>query len=141
MTRFVALVEFRDGDYWISIPGVEKAYRLAKRPEEIIAQARTFLDQETMPVAFGGQLIEGEVPPSLDGALTDPSEPFEGARLVVFDWEPPTGYGLEWQVSRRRDTSSRLSRRHVEASQQAPMRVMLPPSPADVDPLRIRTHA
>ena len=73
----------------ISFPGVDKTYRLAKRPEDIIAQARAFLDQEAAPVTTrSGEVIEGEVPPSLDDALTDPHEPFEGAKLVVFDWEP-----------------------------------------------------
>jgi hypothetical protein len=32
--------------------------------------------------------IEGDLPPSLDDALTDPSTPFEGVRLVIFEWEP-----------------------------------------------------
>ena len=92
MTRFVALVESQDGDYWISIPGVEKTYRLAKRPEDILQQARAFLDEQakpiTLPPALGGTVIDGDLPPSLDDALTDPSTPFEGAKLVVLDWEP-----------------------------------------------------
>jgi hypothetical protein len=92
MTRFVALVEFQDGEYWISFPGIDKTYRLAKAPGDIVPQARAFLDEQAKPVmlpaALGGTLVDAELPPSLDDALTDPREPFEGAKLVMFDWEP-----------------------------------------------------
>jgi hypothetical protein len=93
MTRFVALVEFQDGGgYWISFPGIDKTYRLAKTPGDIIPQARAFLDEQAKPIALppalGGGMVDAELPPSLDDALTDPREPFEGAKLVVFDWEP-----------------------------------------------------
>jgi hypothetical protein len=95
VTRYVALVEFQDGEYWISFPGIDKTYRLAKAPGDIIAQARAFLDEQAKPVmlppALGGTLVDPELPPSLDDALTDPVTSFEGARLLVVDWEPPAG--------------------------------------------------
>ena len=95
MTRFVALVEeFQDGEYWISFPGIRQndTALLAKAPGDIVPQARAFLDEQAKPVmlpaALGGTLVDAELPPSLDDALTDPREPFEGAKLVMFDWEP-----------------------------------------------------
>jgi hypothetical protein len=90
MARYVALVEFVDGEYWISVPGIDKAYSLVKRPEDIIPQVRNFLDDYAKPKSLGGMPIEGIQPPSLDDALTDPIIPFEGERLVIFEWEPPT---------------------------------------------------
>ena len=39
MTRYIATVEFQDGNYWISFPGIEKTYRLAKTPADIVPQA------------------------------------------------------------------------------------------------------
>jgi hypothetical protein len=33
----------------------------------------------------------GSLPPaSLDDAITDPSEPFEGVKLVIFEWDEPS---------------------------------------------------
>ena len=93
MTRYIATVEFQDGEYWISFPGIDKTFRLAKTPGDIIPQARAFLDEQAKPVmlpaALGGTLIEPDLPPSLDDAMTDPSGPFEGIRLVILDWDPP----------------------------------------------------
>ena len=34
---------------------------------------------------------DASLPLSLDDAMTDPREPFEGTRLVVFEWEPDEG--------------------------------------------------
>jgi hypothetical protein len=86
MARYIATVEYADGQYWISFPGIQKAGSPAKLPEDIIPHAQAFL---TDRVYYGS-------PPaaSLDDAITDPSEPFEGVNLVVFEWEPPprTGY-------------------------------------------------
>jgi hypothetical protein len=92
MTRFIATVEFQDGEYWISFPGIEKTYRLAKQPEDIVLQARAFLDQQAKPVSVAGTMIDADLPPSLDDALTPgtPIEPFEGVRLVIFEWDPPS---------------------------------------------------
>jgi len=36
----------------------------------------------------------GAPPASLDDALSEPIKPFEGVRLVVFEWDPPAGTGL-----------------------------------------------
>lgn len=85
MPRYIATVEYDAGQYWISFPGIQKAGSHAKRPEDIVPHARNFLNKWT---EFG-------VPPaSLDDAITDPTAPFEGVRLVIFEWEPPprTGY-------------------------------------------------
>ena len=45
MARYIATVEFDDGQYWISFPGIEKAGSHAKRPEEIVPHARRFLNE------------------------------------------------------------------------------------------------
>jgi hypothetical protein len=86
------LSRWSNSRYWISFPGIDKTYRLAKAPGDIVPQARAFLDEQAKPVmlpaALGGTLVDPELPPSLDDALTDPRESFEGAKLVVFDWEP-----------------------------------------------------
>jgi hypothetical protein len=58
MTRFIATVEFQDGEYWISFPGIEKTYRLANQPEDIVLQARAFLDQQAKPVSVAGTMID-----------------------------------------------------------------------------------
>ena len=81
MARYIATVEFDDGQYWIRFPGIQKAGSHAKRPEDIVAHARRFLSSW---VRDGGSL-----PTSLDDAITDPQAPFEGTRLVVFEWDPP----------------------------------------------------
>jgi hypothetical protein len=86
--RYIATVEHVDGEYWISFPGIEKAGSHAKRPEDIVPHARAFLSDWTQ---------YGSPPPaSLDDAV-DSGEgiaPFEGVKLVIFEWEPPpsTGY-------------------------------------------------
>jgi hypothetical protein len=79
--RYLAIVEHDDsvGTYHLSYPGIEKMGSRAKRPEDIVPVARRFLDS----------LWRDLLPPSLDDAITDPSEPFEGVKLVVFDYEPP----------------------------------------------------
>ena len=86
MARYIATVEYADGQYWIGFPGIQKAGSHAKRPEDIIPHAQSFLADR---VHYGS-------PPSasLDDAVTDPREPFEGVKLVIFEWEPPprTGY-------------------------------------------------
>src|SRR6516162_8668218 len=86
MARYIATVEYADGQYWISFPGIQKAGSHARRPEDIIPHAQAFL---TSQVYYGSP-----PPPSLDDAITDPREPFGGVKLVVFEWEPPprTGY-------------------------------------------------
>ena len=85
MPRYIATVEYDAGQYWISFPGIQKAGSHAKRVEDIIPHARNFLSDRAK---YGGTL------PSLDDAITDPTAPFEGTRLVIFEWEPPprTGY-------------------------------------------------
>jgi hypothetical protein len=85
MARYIAVVEHDAGQYWISFPGIQKAGSHAKRVEDIIPHARNFLNDWTK---------YGRPPASLDDALIDPNAPFEGVRLVVFEWEPPhrTGY-------------------------------------------------
>lgn len=85
MPRYIATVEYDAGQYWISFPGIQKAGSHAKRVEDIIPHARNFLSDSAK---YGGTL------PSLDDAITDPTAPFEGTRLVIFEWEPPprTGY-------------------------------------------------
>jgi hypothetical protein len=86
MARYIATVEYDAGEYWISFPGIQKAGSHAKRPEDIIPHARNFLNDRTK---------YGSPPPaSLDDAITDLKEPFDGVRLVIFEWEPPprTGY-------------------------------------------------
>jgi hypothetical protein len=83
MARYVATIEFQNGKYFTSFPGIDKAYSVARRSDDIIPHAREFLNDHAM--------IDGGVPPSLDDALTDPDAPFEGVRLVIFEWEPPTG--------------------------------------------------
>ena len=85
MARYLATVEYQDGEYWISFPGIEKAGSHAKRPEDIVPHARAFLKDWTR---------YGSLPPaSLDDAITDPNEPFEGVKLVIFEWEPPRSTG------------------------------------------------
>ena len=83
------------------IPGVEKTYRLAKTPGDIITQARAFLDEElpadaracaVLGDAFRPEGVSGGVHCHTAGQRADRfahREPFEGAKLVVFDWEPP----------------------------------------------------
>jgi len=86
--RYIATVEYQDGEYWISFPGIAKAGSHAKRPEDIVPHARAFLKDWTR---------YGSLPPaSLDDAITDPIGPFEGTKLVIFEWEPPprTGYRI-----------------------------------------------
>jgi hypothetical protein len=81
MARYIAVVEHEGGRYWISFPGIQKTYSYAARPEEIVPHAQAFLDR---------WLKDGGTPPvSLDDALTDPGEPFEGTKLVIFEWDPP----------------------------------------------------
>jgi hypothetical protein len=44
-----------------------------------------------------GRSRYGSLPPaSLDDAITEPVAPFEGTKLVIFEWEPPprTGYRI-----------------------------------------------
>ena len=96
MTRCIATVEFQDGEYWISLPGIDKTFRLAKTPNDIVPQARAFLDEQAKPVmlspALGGILLDPDLPRSLDDAIppNTPIEPFEGVRLVILDWDPPS---------------------------------------------------
>jgi hypothetical protein len=80
MARYIATVEYQDGEYWISFPGIEKAGSHATRPDDIVPHALAFLNDWTR---YGNTL------PSLDDAITEPSEPFEGVKLVIFEWEPP----------------------------------------------------
>jgi hypothetical protein len=80
MARYIATVEYDAGEYWISFPGIQKAGSHAKRVEDIIPHARNFLNDWTK---------YGRPPASLDDALIDPNAPFDGVRLVVFEWEPP----------------------------------------------------
>ena len=85
MARYIATVEYDAGEYWISFPGIQKAGSHAKRVEDIIPHARAFLSDWTR---------YGSLPPaSLDDAIPNPSEPFEGTKLVIFEWEPPRGTG------------------------------------------------
>jgi hypothetical protein len=44
--RYIATVENVDGEYWISLPGIDKADAIAKRPEDIVPNARIFLDNK-----------------------------------------------------------------------------------------------
>jgi hypothetical protein len=67
MARYIATVEYDAGEYWIRLPGIEKAGSHAKRPEDIVPPARNFSDD----------------------ALSEPIAPFEGVQLVVFEWAPP----------------------------------------------------
>jgi predicted RNase H-like HicB family nuclease len=84
MTRYLATVEYDAGEYWISFPGIQKAASHAKRPEDIVAHARNFLNRWAQNRA--------PLPASLDDAITDPKAPFKGTKLVIFEWEPPEGY-------------------------------------------------
>ena len=87
MARYIATVEYQDGRYWISFPGIQKAGSHATRPQDIIPHARAFLNDWTR---------YGSLPPaSLDDAITEPAAPFEGTKLVIFDWEPPSADGAE----------------------------------------------
>jgi hypothetical protein len=79
MARYIATVEYDAGEYWISFPGIQKAGSHAKRVEDIIPHARKFLNGRTK---YGAP-----PPPSLDDALSAPIAPFEGTKLVVFEWE------------------------------------------------------
>jgi predicted RNase H-like HicB family nuclease len=80
MVRYIVTVEYDDGQYWISFPGIDKAGSHAKRVEDIVPHARAFLNNWTR---------NGDSPPaSLDDAIIDPSEPFEGTKLVIFEWGP-----------------------------------------------------
>jgi hypothetical protein len=80
MAHYIAVVEHEGGRYWISFPSIQKTYSYATQPEEIVPHARDFLNQ---------WLQDGGTPPvSLDDALSDPSAPFEGKKLVIFEWEP-----------------------------------------------------
>jgi hypothetical protein len=82
MPRYIATVEYDAGEYWISFPGIDKAGSHAVRPEDIVPHARNFLN---------GWVQGGSLPPaSLDDAITDPSEPFEGVKLVIFEWDEPS---------------------------------------------------
>ena len=85
MARYIATVEYDAGEYWISFPGIQKAGSHAKRPEDIVPHARSFLE---------GWTKYGATPVSLDDALSEPIAPFEGVRLVVFEWGPPAHTGL-----------------------------------------------
>ena len=80
MTRYIATVEHDAGEYWIRFPGIEKAGSHAKRPEDIVPHARNFLNGWRNMAA----------PASLDDALSEIGVP----RLVVFEWDPPAGTGL-----------------------------------------------
>jgi hypothetical protein len=42
--------------------------------------------------ALGGILLDPDLPRSLDDAIppNTPIEPFEGVRLVILDWDPPS---------------------------------------------------
>jgi hypothetical protein len=80
MARYIATVEYDAGEYWIRLPGIEKASSHAKRPEDIVPHAGNFLN---------GWTKYGAPPPSLDDALSEPIAPFEGVQLVVFEWDPP----------------------------------------------------
>jgi hypothetical protein len=85
MARYIATVEYDAGEYWISFPGIEKAGSHAKRVEDIVPHARAFLKDWTR---------YGSVPPvSLDDAIADPTAPFEGTKLIIFEWEPPRSTG------------------------------------------------
>jgi hypothetical protein len=88
MPRYIATVEYDAGEYWISFPGIAKAFSHAKRVEDIVPHACNFLSGRTK---YGGS-----PPPSLDDALSAPIAPFEGTKLVIFEWEPPprTGYRI-----------------------------------------------
>jgi hypothetical protein len=77
MARYIATVEYDAGEYWISFPGIQKAGSHAKRTEDIVPHALRFLD---------GWM--GSLPASLDDAIADPKAPFEGTKLVIFEWEP-----------------------------------------------------
>ena len=84
MARYVAIVEYDAGEYWISFPGIQKAGSHAKRPEDVAPHARSFLNRWAQNGA--------PLPASLDDAITDPKEPFKGTKLVIFEWDPPAGY-------------------------------------------------
>ena len=77
MARYIATVEYDAGEYWISFPGIQKAGSHAKRPEDIVPHARHFLSSWA-----------GPPPASLDEAITDPKAPFQGTKLVIFEWDP-----------------------------------------------------
>ena len=94
MARYIATVEYDAGQDWIRVPGIQKAGSHAKRPEDLIPHARKFLDGRMAPLPAWIKPDADDIPPpvpppSLDDALTDPSEPFEGVRLVIFEWDPP----------------------------------------------------
>ena len=81
MARYIATVEFDDGQYWLRFPGIQKAGSHAKRPEDIVPHARAFLADWRQ---------DGATPLlSLDDAITEPIAPFKGVRLVIFEWDPP----------------------------------------------------
>jgi len=80
MARYIATVEYDAGEYWISFPGIQKAGSHAKRPKDIVPHAQSFLTDRAR---------YGSLPVSLDDAITDPTAPFEGVKLVIFEWEPP----------------------------------------------------
>ena len=81
MPRYIATVEYDAGQYWIRFPGIEKAGSHAKHPEDIVPHAQAFLKDW---IRYGSR-----PPASLDDALIDPDAPFEGTKLVIFEWEPP----------------------------------------------------
>ena len=83
MARYIATVEYAGGEYWISFPGIEKAGSHALRLEDIVPHARAFLSDWTQ---------DGDTSPvSLDDAIDAAKgvAPFEGTKLVIFEWDPP----------------------------------------------------
>jgi hypothetical protein len=50
-----------------------------------VPHARSFLTDRTK---YGSA-----TPPSVDDAITDPTEPFTGVKLVIFEWKPTPGTG------------------------------------------------
>jgi hypothetical protein len=45
--RYIATVEYQDGKYWISFPGIQKAGSHADRVEDIVPHAQAFLTDWT----------------------------------------------------------------------------------------------
>jgi predicted RNase H-like HicB family nuclease len=110
MPRYIAIVEYADGQYWISFPGIQKAGSHAKGPEDIVAHSRRFLE--------GWAQNGGSLPASLDDAITtDAPPPFDGTKLVVFDWEPPAGYRPLAELSEQ-EFEEEITRRLREPRQE-----------------------